>query len=309
MGTVRFITLCVAASLVVGCNEDNTFGLGNSKVDRYIATLSGANMRPVPVATSATATLEISIRQPDIGTTTQTVAFTLSAANLTSATAAHIHLGGAAVSAGQILATLYTNPSDTALTTTQVAAASLSPTVIGVSLDSLASLMRAGAAYVDIHTTANPTGLIRGQLTATGQQAPGDIFAARSLTGAKERPTPVVSSGTGSATFELLSAGTVRFSITVAGLTGVTMAHIHTGLADSAGPIAVTLFNSTTPTGSITGPLASGTFSSGNIVLPGINLDSLLTLMRLGRTYVNVHTVLNPAGEIRAQIDPVTTLP
>ena len=308
MGTVRFIAVCVAATLVAGCNEDNTFGLGNSKVDRYSATLSGANMRPVPVATSATATADISIREPDIGTTTQTLAFTLSAANLTSATAAHIHLGGAAVATGQILATLYTNPSDTALTATQIAG-SLSASVIGVSLDSLASLMRAGAAYVDIHTTANPTGLIRGQLTATGQQAPRDIFAARSLTGAKERPTPVVSSATGSATFELLSAGTVRFNLTVAGLTGVTMAHIHTGLADSAGPIAVTLFNSTTPTGSITGPLASGTFSSGNIVLPGINLDSLLSLMRLGRTYVNVHTALNPAGEIRAQIDPVTTLP
>jgi len=31
--------------------------------------------------------------------------------------------------------------------------------------------------------------------------------------------------------------------------------------------------------------------------------------MRLGRTYVNVHTQLNPGGEIRAQIQPVSTLP
>jgi hypothetical protein len=38
-------------------------------------------------------------------------------------------------------------------------------------------------------------------------------------------------------------------------------------------------------------------------------MDSLLTLMRRGRTYVNVHTEANPNGEIRAQIDPVTTLP
>jgi hypothetical protein len=309
MGTVRFITLCVAVTLVVGCNEDNTLGLGNSKVDRYTATLSGTNMRPVPIATSATATAEISIREPEVGTTTQTLAFTLSASNLTNATAAHIHLGGAAVSGGQILATLFTNPSDTALTATQIAAGSLAGSALAVSLDSLATLMRVGAAYVDIHTTANPTGLIRGQLTLTGQQAPGDIFVARSLTGAKERPTPVVSSATGSATFELLSGGTIRFNVTVAGLTGATMAHIHTGVADSAGPIAVTLFNSTTPTGPLTGALASGTFSSGNIVLPGINLDSLLSLMRLGRTYVNVHTALNPAGEIRAQIEPASAIP
>jgi hypothetical protein len=38
-------------------------------------------------------------------------------------------------------------------------------------------------------------------------------------------------------------------------------------------------------------------------------MDSLLSLMRRGRTYVTVHTVTNPAGEIRAQIDPTTTLP
>jgi hypothetical protein len=31
--------------------------------------------------------------------------------------------------------------------------------------------------------------------------------------------------------------------------------------------------------------------------------------MRLGRTYVDVHTELNKDGEIRAQIEPVTTLP
>ena len=69
------------------------------------------------------------------------------------------------------------------------------------------------------------------------------------------------------------------------------------------------LFNSTTPIGPLTGTLASGTFAATNIVLPGVSLDSLLSLMRLGRTYVNVHTELNKDGEIRAQIEPVTTLP
>ena len=87
------------------------------------------------------------------------------------------------------------------------------------------------------------------------------------------------------------------------------MAHIHTGVADSAGPIVVPLFNATTPTGPLTGTLASGSFSSTNIQIPGISLDSLLTLMRAGRTYVNVQTQANPNGEIRAQIEPVTVLP
>lgn len=310
MGAFRFVVAAILVlPLVAGCNEDNTLGLGNSKVDRYTASLSGANVRPAPVTTAATATAELSIRQPDIGSAVRTLAYTLTTSNLTSATAAHIHLGGAAIANGPILATLFSNPSDTTLTSTQLASGALAATVGGMSFDSLATLMRVGAAYVDIHTTSYPAGIIRGQLTRSGAPAPGDLFSASSLTGAKERPTPVASTATGSATFELLSTGAVKFTLNVAGLTGATMAHIHTGVADSAGPVAVTLFAATTPTGPLTGTLASGTFNSSGIQLPGISLDSLLTLMRVGRTYVNVHTDLHPTGEIRAQIAPVSVLP
>ena len=179
----------------------------------------------------------------------------------------------------------------------------------GVSFDSLATLMSVGAAYIDIHTRAYPTGLIRGQLTSNGQAAPNELFAASALSGAKERPTPVLSTATGTATFEVRSDGSVKYNISVAGLTGAIMAHIHAGVADSAGPIVVPLFNATPPTGPITGTLASGSFTSTNIQIPGISLDSLLTLMRTGRTYVNVHTEANPGGEIRAQIEPVSVLP
>ena len=310
MGTIRFVVVgFLMLPVVTGCNEDNTLGLGNSKVDRYTASLSGANVRPAPVSTAATASAELSIREPEVGTSARTLAYTLTASNLTSATAAHIHLGGASIANGPILATLFSNPSDTALTSTRLASGSLVATAGGVSFDSLATLVSVGAAYIDVHTTSYPAGIIRGQLTGSGAQAIGDLFSAGSLTGAKERPTPVVSTATGSATFELLSTGAVKFTLNVAGLTGATMAHIHTGVADSAGPVAVTLFTSATPAGPLTGTLASGTFTSSNIQLTGINLDSLLTLMRVGRTYVNVHTDVHPAGEIRAQIDPVSVLP
>ena len=306
--SILFAALLAAS--VSACNEDNTLGLSDSSVDRFSASLTGSGVRPIPNATAATATADVRERGPVIGGTQRSLTFVITSLNLTSATAAHIHLGGSSVSNGQTLVTLYTNPSDTAITSPVLVSGAVLENALGaVSLDSLTTLMRAGAAYVDVHSTGNPFGLIRGQLVKEGAQVPGDLFAAPSLTGAKERPTPVVSAATGSATFELLTGPTVKFNLSVSGITGVTMAHIHAGVADSAGPIAVTLFTTATPTGPLTGTLASGSFAPGNVQLPGVSFDSLLTLMRRGRTYVNVHTVLNPNGEIRAQIDPVSVLP
>lgn len=311
MGLIRSVALIsLVCPLLAACNEDNTLGLSDSSRDVFTASMSGANVRPFPAATTASATAQLSVRDPDVGQVQRQLTYVIVATNLTSATSAHIHLGGSAIGAGPILATLYTNPTDTLLTSPTLVTGSLPESAFsGISLDSLTALMSVGAAYIDIHATGNPLGLVRGQVTKKGEQPPDELFAAPSLSGAKERPTPVVSTATGSATFELLPDGSIRFKVNVSGITGATMAHIHTGVADSAGPIAVTLFTSTTPTGPLTGTLASGAFTGSNIQLPGISLDSLLTLMRLGRTYVNVHTDLNKNGEIRDQIQPVSTLP
>lgn len=311
MGLIRSVApIALVIALVAACNDDEgDLGLGVGGGDRYAASLSGANVRPSPVTTTATAAVTLTIRDPQIGQSGRTIAVAITTTNLTSATAAHIHLGGASVANGQTLVTLFTNPTDTALTTTQLVSKTLAEADLGVSIDSLVKLMSVGAAYVDVHTTASPAGLIRGQLVKQGQAVPGEVFAARSLTGAKERPMPVTTTATGSATFEVQNGTSVKYTLTVSGLTGATMAHIHTGVADSAGPIAVTLFTSTNPTGPLTGTLASGSFSASNIQLAGVSLDSLLSLMRRGRTYVNVHTDTNKDGEIRAQIDPVSVLP
>jgi len=311
MGRTHVVGLAlVLVPILTACHEDNTLGLGNSSGDRFTAALTGANVRPVPVATTATASASLTFLEPGIGQTQRSLGFTLTATNLTSATAAHVHLGGAAVSNGPILITLYTNPADTALTGTQLVSRTMTEGSLGaVGLDSLATLVSRGAAYVDIHATGYPNGLIRGQLVRNGQQVASDLFAATGLSGANERPTPVTSTASGVATFELLPNSTMRFNVTVSALVGATMAHIHTGVVDSAGPIAVTLFNSTTPLAQLNGTLTSGTFSGTNIQLPGVSFDSLLSLMRTGRTYVNVHTEKNPNGEIRAQIVPVSVLP
>jgi len=310
MGLARFAAVSAFVfPVLVACNEDNTLGLGDSSRQRFTATMTGFQVRPIPVITPTTAIAQISIRQPDVGEVGRQLTYAIVGTNLTSAISAHIHLGGAAIGSGPILVTLYTNPTDSLLTDPTLVTGLIPEGALSFSLDSLAALMSTGAAYVDIHATGNLAGLVRGQLTGKGAEPPLDRFDAPSLTGANERPNPVETTATGSATFELLSDSTIRFNVNVTGITGATMAHIHTAVADSAGPIAVTLFTASVPTGPLTGTLASGTFDESKIELPGVSMDSLLVLMRTGRTYVNVHTESNPNGEIRAQVEPVTTLP
>ena len=124
------------------------------------------------------------------------------------------------------------------------------------------------------------------------------------LTGAAERPNPVVTTATGEATFIAETNGavtTITYTVTVTGnLSGpVTAAHIHgPGGVDVAADIIVPLTVSN-GTGT-TGVLVSGSFTTtGNA---SINMAQLLTHMLAGNTYVNLHTAANPAGEIRGQI-------
>jgi len=126
-----------------------------------------------------------------------------------------------------------------------------------------------------------------------------ELFEASELEGENEVP-PVTTSASGSATFSKQDSS-VNFTVTVSDITNVTAAHIHSGAAGVEGPIRVTLFNGPT-TGPIDGVLVQGTFTAADVT--GITFDDLLNEMRNGTAYVNVHTTVNPDGEIRNQIEP-----
>ena len=125
-----------------------------------------------------------------------------------------------------------------------------------------------------------------------------------SLAAANERPTPNSSPGTGSATV-VQNGSTFTYTVNYANLTGApTLSHIH-GPADATKAVGVLVnFNIGTPT-SGTGSF-TGTFTPADIVpasgQPPISMDSLVTLMRTGNAYVNVHTSANKGGEIRGQL-------
>ena len=124
-----------------------------------------------------------------------------------------------------------------------------------------------------------------------------------SLTGAAERPTPVTTAATGSATFVSSTSGavtTITYTVTVTGnLSGpVTAAHIHgPGGVNEAVGIIVPLTVSSTAT---TGTVVQGSFTTTGHAT--ITIAQLLTHMLAGQTYVNLHTAANPGGEIRGQI-------
>jgi CHRD domain len=121
------------------------------------------------------------------------------------------------------------------------------------------------------------------------------------LSAANERPNPNTSTATGTATY-VLTGNTLTYTVSVNGLSGpATASHIHVGSAAVAGGVIV---------GYVTAAVQSGTVASGSVdltqpvvvgasVVPG---DSLKKLLETGNAYTNVHTALNPGGEIRGQI-------
>lgn len=114
----------------------------------------------------------------------------------------------------------------------------------------------------------------------------------------------VQTSATGSAAFQR-DDEIVAYSINVQNITGVTAAHIHgpAGAGQNAGVIVGLFTGPAGGTGDVNGSLVTGTFAAANLsATAGVSMDSLLVLMRNGQAYVNVHTAVNPGGEIRGQI-------
>lgn len=135
--------------------------------------------------------------------------------------------------------------------------------------------------YINVHTTSNPGGEIRGQVfTET------DLHFSATMTGANEVP-PVTTTATGLGSFVLnYTATKLEYKVLVAGLSGpITAAHLHYGEVGKAGPVIYPL--------TFTGNTLSGTLDVSDDFV-----DSLFN----NKVYINVHTAANPAGEIRGQL-------
>jgi CHRD domain len=130
------------------------------------------------------------------------------------------------------------------------------------------------------------------------------------LSGDNEAP-PVETEATGTATLTIEDEQ-IAYSIDVSDLVNPVVAHIHVQVAGENGPVRLNLCGTddTDPCATGDGELAAG--SNGTTL--GITFDSLVSAMRSGGAYVNVHTddgVPPPntgagdmiGGEIRGQIE------
>jgi len=94
---------------------------------------------------------------------------------------------------------------------------------------------------------------------------------------------------------------TVTYIVLASNFNNYTMGHIHSGAAGANGPVRVFLFGPVTPAQSIAqGTLVEGSFTATDVT--GIDFATLIEEMRAGTAYVNFHTTLYPAGEIRGQV-------
>ena len=187
------------------------------------------------------------------------------------ATMAHIHTGFAGVSGG-VLAPLVQNADD--------ANQWSSGGELILEDDATAMLLLSGGHYVNIHTPANPSGELRGQITASNIEVYGVV-----ATGAQEVPA---------VTTDAMATGSITLNTTTMAITGTmtmsglmpSMGHIHVGAVGVNGGVAVPFVNA-----------GNGVWT----VNTTLDADSM-ALMRAGGLYTNFHTAANPGGEVRGQI-------
>lgn len=141
--------------------------------------------------------------------------------------------------------------------------------------------------YLNVHTSANPGGEIRGQLTPLDTT----VRYAGELRGTNQAPS-VTTNAVGSFFLTLEPNDLMTYEIHTGGLVSPTLAHIHEAPAGVAGGVRVTFAS------------AASAFA-GDRLRGQIQVDpARAALIRANPAgfYVNVHSTANPGGEIRGQL-------
>jgi hypothetical protein len=288
-------TLAIAACAALLALALATTGAG-AQIPPVSITLSGANEVP-PVTTTATAKFTASWSG-------NSLVWSLTGIG-TGLTAAHLHVGAAGTN-GAVVLPLFAAaaPGSSTINVSGTArAADLTGPLAGKWPEFVAAFVTGGL-YANAHTVTNPGGEMRAQLPGTAPAA-GTTTVAINLEGRQENP-PTTSTGTG--TFVGTFSGTTLTYTLLASGTAITASHIHVGAVGTNGGIVVPFFAAAAPGVAAINQSATVDVSNLSGSLAG-NFAGLLTALRAGQLYVNVHTVANAGGDIRGQIPGAAAAP
>jgi len=231
----------------------------------YTARLSGDQENPPVTATGS------GIAEFLVDTTANRLRYVVNVTGMSMpSTGWHIHTGGAGFNGGVLidLSDPGPVPSNAVSGARPITAASVAD-------------LEAGRWYVNVHSAANPAGEIRGQILRPAER----LFIAR-MNGMEELP-PVTTMATGTLG-AIMSANrdSLAYDGVVMGVTPMA-AHLHRGALGVGGDVVTPL-------------TIMGSNLRGTAALTAAS--PLLTALPMGGIYVNVHSTMFPAGEIRGQL-------
>ena len=211
---------------------------------------------------------------------------------------AHIHCGRTSQN-GAVKATLAPPGADTRNEFSilgTLTAANLTDERCGDTIEEVYLNLLFGSAYINVHSTENPSGEVRGHVDELG------TVLAFELSGDAEVP-PVETAVTGSVLIQE-SFGIMDVFLGVTNPSGVLLfgeigAHIHCGGPDENGPVVVDLMVGDAT--DVTSTTLSTIVRDDDILDPacGSTVEEILTKLQAEEAYVNVHSAANPSGEVR----------
>lgn len=234
----------------------------------FDASLNGMNQTPMNSSTARG--LAILSLSPTLDTLNYAL---LTDGLMSDAEAAHIHLGAAGVN-GDVAAGLTLSNGFSAMG--MITGSTLSNDLIN-------DLLK-GETYINVHNMDFPGGEIRAQIFRHAREGFGF-----DLCGAQEVPS-VLTGAYGSAVISYdRSRSNIHYMVAASGVTdNYDGAHLHAGAAGTNGDVLVN-FSST---------LMNNTTSGYDTTIT----PAIATMIVNGETYINLHNMTNPGGEIRGQV-------
>ncbi|MEC9262827.1 MAG: CHRD domain-containing protein, partial [Pseudomonadota bacterium] len=236
-----------------------------------LATFALSGKQEVPVVDTAAYGSGYAL----VDTSSYALELTVVTEGVDDATAAHIHTGRVGMN-GDVLVALEQSADDMGKWVT--------PDDLAIDAATF-EVLASGGHYVNVHTPANGSGELRGQILTSN-------FALATFGLSGEQQVPVASTSAMGNGYALVNTSTFDLELVIdtTGVDNATGAHIPTGNIGTNGDVLVALEQSTSDPGMWMTPADTA-----------INAD-ILAVLAGGGHYVNVHTPAFPDGEIRGQI-------